>query len=174
MAVRKASIVLRIIVKLTSPAQALLVRLVVMARLDRLFNRLRWKVRSRRIRTSNYLRLTGDPHSVKWVGLFVTLLVGAYTIEDLWDKFGDLRMPVVRVSLSLSNVLSNAHLRTADLHQALARKRTLPHRLADVGLHGVLQAALYDPQPIWIRRFANELSLPGELGRERLPQQPIR
>ncbi|OBZ65723.1 Dolichyl-phosphate-mannose--protein mannosyltransferase 2 [Grifola frondosa] len=32
--------------------------------------------------------------SVKWVGLFVTALVGAYTIEDLWEKFGDLKMPV--------------------------------------------------------------------------------
>ncbi|CAE6435518.1 unnamed protein product [Rhizoctonia solani] len=32
--------------------------------------------------------------SVKWVGFFATALVGAYTIEDLWDKFGDLRMPV--------------------------------------------------------------------------------
>jgi dolichyl-phosphate-mannose-protein mannosyltransferase len=32
--------------------------------------------------------------SVKWVGLFATALVGYYTIEDLWDKFGDLRMPV--------------------------------------------------------------------------------
>ena len=29
------------------------------------------------------------------VGLFVTALVGLYTIEDLWDKFGDLKMPVV-------------------------------------------------------------------------------
>ncbi|BEI83871.1 hypothetical protein CcaverHIS002_0404750 [Cutaneotrichosporon cavernicola] len=32
--------------------------------------------------------------SVKWVGLFGVALVGLYTIEDLWDKFGDLSMPV--------------------------------------------------------------------------------
>lgn len=31
--------------------------------------------------------------SVKWVGLFCTALVGVYTAEDLWNKFGDLRMP---------------------------------------------------------------------------------
>ncbi|GAA5937672.1 hypothetical protein JCM3775_002095 [Rhodotorula graminis] len=30
--------------------------------------------------------------SVKWVGMFVTALVGIYTVEDLWNKFGDLRM----------------------------------------------------------------------------------
>ncbi len=33
--------------------------------------------------------------SVKWVGLFCTALVGIYTIEDLWNKFGDTKMPVV-------------------------------------------------------------------------------
>lgn len=40
--------------------------------------------------------------SVKWVGLFCTALVGLYTIEDLWNKFGDLKMPKVSVKLSLT------------------------------------------------------------------------
>lgn len=31
--------------------------------------------------------------SVKWVGLFVVAVVGVYTIEDLWDMWGDLHMP---------------------------------------------------------------------------------
>ena len=35
--------------------------------------------------------------SVKMIGLFVTALVGIYTIEDLWDKFGDSRLAWVCV-----------------------------------------------------------------------------
>lgn len=33
--------------------------------------------------------------------MFVTALVGLYTIEDLWEKFGDLRMSKVRVAVVL-------------------------------------------------------------------------
>ncbi|KAF7289089.1 Glycosyltransferase family 39 protein [Mycena chlorophos] len=36
----------------------------------------------------------GCATSVKMIGLFVTSLVGLYTVEDLWSKFGDLQMPV--------------------------------------------------------------------------------
>ena len=37
--------------------------------------------------------------SVKWVGLFCTALVGLYTAEDLWNKFGDLEIKKVRSPL---------------------------------------------------------------------------
>jgi dolichyl-phosphate-mannose-protein mannosyltransferase len=40
--------------------------------------------------------------SVKWVGLFCTALVGFYTIEDLWNKFGDTKMPVSDLAAHLA------------------------------------------------------------------------
>ncbi|KAL9106347.1 MAG: hypothetical protein Q9227_008616 [Pyrenula ochraceoflavens] len=39
--------------------------------------------------------------SVKWVGLFCTALVGLYTAEDLWNKFGDLKMPKTELGAHL-------------------------------------------------------------------------
>ena len=33
--------------------------------------------------------------SVKWVGVFVVVLVGLTTIKDLWDLLGDLTLPMV-------------------------------------------------------------------------------
>lgn len=40
--------------------------------------------------------------SVKLVGLFCTALVGLYTAEDLWHKFGDLKMPKVVLGAHLA------------------------------------------------------------------------
>ena len=41
--------------------------------------------------------------SVKWVGLFCTAMVGLYTAEDLWNKFGDLKMPKVDLALHVGS-----------------------------------------------------------------------
>ncbi|OZJ06319.1 hypothetical protein BZG36_00722 [Bifiguratus adelaidae] len=38
----------------------------------------------------------GCVSSVKWVGFFIVALVGLYTIEELWEMFGDLEMPFER------------------------------------------------------------------------------
>lgn len=37
--------------------------------------------------------------SVKFVGLFVVLLVGLMTVSDLWEVLGDLNQPVVRETI---------------------------------------------------------------------------
>jgi dolichyl-phosphate-mannose-protein mannosyltransferase len=38
--------------------------------------------------------MLGGAFSVKFVGLFVILLVGANTVEQLWDILGDLKQPI--------------------------------------------------------------------------------
>ena len=73
-------------------SQLVFVRLVAMALHDRLIYRLCNKVRE----SAQAIMTASNAYvSVKWVGLFVTALVGLYTIEDLWEKFGDLKMSAV-------------------------------------------------------------------------------
>jgi len=58
--------------------------------------------------------------SVKWVGLFVTLMVGAYTAEDLWNKFGDLEMPFVSLEFCHNRVHTNnssSHISPMSYHE---------------------------------------------------------
>ena len=52
---------------------------------------------------------TEPTHSVKLVGLFVTALVGVYTVEDLWHKFGDLKMSLVSSFRVLHHSCSKLH-----------------------------------------------------------------
>ena len=46
---------------------------------------------------------------MKLVGLFVTALVGVYTVEDLWHKFGDLKMSLVSSFHNLFQNCSELH-----------------------------------------------------------------
>lgn len=84
--------------------------------------------------------------SVKMVGLFVTALVGLYTIEDLWDKFGDLKMSAVRrfiyyLTFSFSSSF------TEGSSETLGCPGTLPNDRSNPRLHGVLQNPLLGLEP---------------------------
>ena len=45
--------------------------------------------------------------SVKWVGIFGMAVVGLYTVEDLWNKFGDQEMIAVYHRCRPSNASAN-------------------------------------------------------------------
>ena len=79
------------------------------------------------------------------VGLFVTALVGLYTIEDLWEKFGDLRMSVVSfIFLCIYNVqIELAHI--ARSSETLGRPYSVSHHCSNPRVHGIVQTPLHGP-----------------------------
>ncbi|KAJ7284717.1 glycosyltransferase family 39 protein [Mycena rebaudengoi] len=93
--------------------------------------------------------------SVKMVGLFVTALVGLYTIEDLWEKFGDLKMPV-------RDQIKHWTARVVCLI-------IVPFLvfMASFKIHFMV------PQPFRPRRRSNELTIPGQSRGKRLFTEPV-
>ena len=99
--------------------------------------------------------------SVKLVGLCVTGLVGLYTAQDLWIKFGDVRMPVVGDLFALR---FDSFLMFPDYPRcppSSSGRRAHRHPLARI--HALLRDALCHPRPHGARRCSDELSLPGKL-----------
>lgn len=100
------------------------------------------------------------------VGLFVTSLVGLYTIEDLWDKFGDLKMSWVSFSEVL--IFSRTYDHVARPSETLGGADRVSHRSPYSRVYDNLQDSLLDPQPFWTWGRTNELAIPSKSHRERL------
>ena len=97
------------------------------------------------------------------IGLFVTALVGVYTVEDLWEKFGDVKLSVVRGRMRSSLEIISWAL-TARSSSSLGCPRRLPYRRSCPRLHGIIQDPLYGLEPFRTWRCSNELAVPGQFG----------
>lgn len=85
--------------------------------------------------------------SVKWVGFFVTALVGLYTVEDLWNKFGDLKMPKVRLHARNCDSYKLTRAAGTCLPRRIPCFRSHPHPARR--LHLLLLPPLPDPREQW-------------------------
>ena len=98
--------------------------------------------------------------SVKWVGMFGTALVGLYTIEDLWSKFGDLKMPPVSsMFLAQAQMLNRI---TDHARRTPRLPRRWPDRHPNDCIHGFILGALLHSRKQRTWRCTDELSIPSQ------------
>ena len=104
--------------------------------------------------------------SVKWVGLFCTAMVGFYTIEDLWNKFGDTKMdPVCFERSCYAMVHANTFVDHTWIPPGCSSCR--PDHYPINCLHAFFCAPLCYPREQRPRRCSDELFIPGQPPRNR-------
>lgn len=98
--------------------------------------------------------------SVKWVGMFGTALVGLYTIEDLWNKFGDVKMPKVDSGCcsmkNATDIILGHSCRSLRLKSCWLDRRTFDR------VYALLCCALCHLGEQWPWRCPDELLIPGQ------------
>src|SRR5271169_5269283 len=99
--------------------------------------------------------------SVKWVGIFGMAVVGLYTVEDLWNKFGEPN--IIQVPRSGGVVT----LTPANISSSLGCSCSLSDSLSGVGLYVQLLAPLFDSGEFWSWRRTNVFFIPSQLERFR-------
>jgi hypothetical protein len=100
--------------------------------------------------------------SVKWVGMLGTAVVGLYTIEDLWNKFGEKDIVAV-YPVPVDLII-------AKIHSTLGRACTLFDCSADPGLYVLVLGPFLDSLQFRSWRRSDVVSLPSEPQRIRVAQ----